>query len=89
VGVGSRDGVGPGDLLGAIVGEAGLESARVGKIEIRDTFSLVEVAPRVAERVIRALNGTTIRGRRRVSNTSERRQKGRVHFRKRKSKWLR
>ncbi len=63
VGVGSRDGVGPGDLLGAIVGEAGLESARVGKIEIRDTFSLVEVAPRVADRVIRALNGTTIRGR--------------------------
>jgi ATP-dependent RNA helicase DeaD len=63
VGVGERDGVGPGDLLGAIAGEADLEGSRVGKIEIRDTFSLVEVAPSEADRIIHALNGTTIRGR--------------------------
>ena len=63
VGVGERDGVGPGDLLGAIAGEAGLEGSKVGKIEIRDTFSLVEVAPDDADRIIQALNGTTIRGR--------------------------
>lgn len=63
VGVGERDGVGPGDLLGAISGEAGLEGSKVGKIEIRDTFSLVEVSPAEADQIIRALNGTTIRGR--------------------------
>jgi ATP-dependent RNA helicase DeaD len=63
VSVGERDGVGPGDLLGAIAGEAGLEGSRVGKIEIRDTFSLVEVSPDEAEAIIRAVNGTTIRGR--------------------------
>jgi len=62
-GVGQRDGVGPGDLLGAVTGETGIEGALVGKIEIRDTFSLVEVAGEVADTVIRALNGTTIRGR--------------------------
>jgi ATP-dependent RNA helicase DeaD len=63
VAVGEKDGVGPGDLLGAIAGEAGVEGSQVGKIEIRETFSLVEVNPSVADRIIRGLNGTTIRGR--------------------------
>ncbi len=61
--VGERDGVGPGDLLGAIAGEAGVEGSQVGKIEIRENFSLVEVVPTVADKVIRSVNGTTIRGR--------------------------
>ncbi len=63
VAVGEKDGVGPGDLLGAIAGEAGVEGSQVGKIEIRDTFSLVEVMPAAADLIIRSLNGTTIRGR--------------------------
>lgn len=63
VGVGEKDGVGPGDLLGAIAGEAGVEGSQVGKIEIRETFSLVEVTPASADRIIRSLNGTTIRSR--------------------------
>lgn len=63
VAVGEKDGVGPGDLLGAIVGEAGVEAPQVGKIEIRETFSLVEVVPDVADKIIRNLNGTSIRGR--------------------------
>ena len=63
VAVGERDGVGPGDLLGAIAGETGIEGSQVGKIEIRDTYSLVEVVSGVADTIIRKLNGTTIRGR--------------------------
>jgi ATP-dependent RNA helicase DeaD len=63
VGVGEKEEIGPGDLLGAIAGEAGVEGSQVGKIEIRETFSLVEVIAEVADRVIRGLNGTTIRGR--------------------------
>ena len=63
VGVGEKEDIGPGDLLGAISGEAGVEGSQVGKIEIRETFSLVEVVSEAAERVIRGLNGTTIRGR--------------------------
>jgi ATP-dependent RNA helicase DeaD len=63
VSVGAKDGLGPGDLVGAISGEAGVSGAQIGKIEIRETFSLVEVDQRIAERVIRSLNGTTLRGR--------------------------
>ena len=63
VSVGERDGLKPGDLLGAITGEAGLEGRAVGKIEIRESHSLVEVHDDVARQVIKALNGTTIKGR--------------------------
>ena len=61
MGVGEKEDIGPGDLLGAIAGEAGVEGSQVGKIEIRETFSLVEVIAEVADKVIRGLNGTTIR----------------------------
>ncbi len=61
--VGSRDGVRPGDLVGAITGEAGVDGNRIGKIELRETFARVEVDEGVAQQVIRKLNGTSIRGR--------------------------
>lgn len=61
--IGNRDGVRPGDLVGAITGEARISGDRVGKVDIRDTFSLVEVPSSDAERVILALNGTTVKGR--------------------------
>jgi len=63
VSTGTRDNIRPGDLVGAITGEAGVKGEQIGKIELRDTFSVVEVAADVADRVIRALNGTTLRGR--------------------------
>ncbi|MFG1691443.1 DbpA RNA binding domain-containing protein [Gemmatimonadota bacterium] len=63
ISVGSRDDVGPGDLLGAVTGESGIEGSRVGKIDIRDTFSIVEVEEAVGQTVIRGLNGKTLKGR--------------------------
>ena len=61
--VGSRDGIRPGDLLRAAAGEAGIDRAQVGRIEIQDTFSRVEIRQQVAGKVLRALNGTTLGGR--------------------------
>jgi ATP-dependent RNA helicase DeaD len=63
ISLGARDQIGPGDLVGAITGESGVEGSQIGKIEIKDTFSVVEVGDTVADRVIRSLNGTTVRGR--------------------------
>ena len=62
-GVGERDGLRPGDLLGAITGEADVPGDAVGRIDIKESHSLVEVHDDVARKVIKALNGTTIRGR--------------------------
>lgn len=61
--VGSRDGIGPGDLLGAAVDQAGIERGQMGRIEIQETFTRVEIRQQVAEKVVRALNGTTLGGR--------------------------
>jgi len=64
VNVGKKDRAGPKDLVGALIREVGLEKTALGKIEVRETFSVVEVAAGEAERVVRGLTGVTIRGRR-------------------------
>jgi ATP-dependent RNA helicase DeaD len=61
--VGRRDNVRPADIVGAVANEAGIPGDAVGDIDIYDTFSFVEVPDDMAERVLRALNRTTIRGR--------------------------
>jgi ATP-dependent RNA helicase DeaD len=63
VGVGRAAGVRPGDLVGAITNEAGLDGRDIGAIQIADGFSLVEVPEAAVEQVIGALRGATIRGR--------------------------
>ena len=63
VSIGEMEGVKPGDLLGALAGESGVDGSAFGKIEIRDTYSLVEVRPSEAEKVIKGVNGSSIRGR--------------------------
>ncbi len=63
VSIGERDGVRAGDLVGTIAGETDIPGSQIGKVDIRDTFSIVEVPAEIAERVIAALNGTTIKGR--------------------------
>jgi ATP-dependent RNA helicase DeaD len=62
VGAGRKAGIRPGDLVGAITGEAGLTSRSVGAIEIADSFSLVDVPESLADSIIAALKATTIRG---------------------------
>lgn len=61
--VGRRDGVRPADIVGAIAGESPASGEQIGRIEIRDTHSLVEIAAPVADRVIKSLARTAIRGR--------------------------
>jgi ATP-dependent RNA helicase DeaD len=62
--VGTRDGVKTGDLMGMIAGEGGIPGDRVGKIDLRESHALVEVAEADAAGVIARVNGTMVRGRR-------------------------
>jgi len=62
VGAGRDGGIRPGDLVGAITGEAGVPSRALGAIEIADKLSLVEVPDALADRIIAALKATKIRG---------------------------
>ena len=64
VGAGRTAGVRPQDLVGAIAGEAGLPSSRIGAIQIADGYSLVEVPEDAADAVVTALKSATLRGKR-------------------------
>ncbi|MHC4953196.1 MAG: ATP-dependent RNA helicase DbpA [Planctomycetota bacterium] len=62
---GRKDKVRPGDILGALTGEAGgLSGADVGKIEIHDRHSFVAVARSVSRKAVERLNSGRIKGRR-------------------------
>jgi ATP-dependent RNA helicase DeaD len=55
-------GLGPGDIVGAITGEAKISNRDIGGIRVGATHTLVEVPEAIADRVIKALRGTTLRG---------------------------
>lgn len=63
VGVGKRDGAGPGDLVGAITGETSAAGGQIGRIDIRQNFTLVDIDSLVADAVVRGLDGSRIKGR--------------------------
>ncbi len=61
---GNRDRVGAREIVGAILGTEGIERTDVGRIDVKESFSLVEIRPELADRAIRCLTGEKIRGRR-------------------------
>lgn len=64
VNVGTKDRASAKDLVGALIKEVKIEKGDIGRIDVKETFSVIEVAAGVADRVVRELNGVTIRGRR-------------------------
>ncbi|HET8648568.1 MAG TPA: DbpA RNA binding domain-containing protein [Gemmatimonadales bacterium] len=64
VGIGKKDAATPSDIVAALTRELKVERSMIGRIELRETYSLVELPAQDAERIANALNGTTIRRRR-------------------------
>ncbi|MBD2751564.1 DEAD/DEAH box helicase [Spirosoma validum] len=64
VSIGRKDFVRPGDIVGAIAGEANIPGGSIGSIDIFDKFTYVDVPKDVANRVVDAMEGNTIKGRR-------------------------
>jgi ATP-dependent RNA helicase DeaD len=64
IGSGRKANMRPGDLVGAITNEAGIDGKSIGAIEVADRHSLVEIPEPLADQVIKALRATTIKGKR-------------------------
>ncbi len=64
IGGGRKDKVRPGDILGALTGDAGIPGAEVGRIEIHDTFAYVAVSRALAQVALERLSAGKIKGRR-------------------------
>ncbi len=59
---GKKAGVRPGDFVGAIANEAGLNSNLIGPINISDDSSLVKVPAELAQEIIKVLGRSRIKG---------------------------
>ena len=62
--IGKTDGVRPGDIVGALLNGVGIPKKDLGKVEIAERHSIVEVSASVADQSIRGLNGSIIKKRR-------------------------
>jgi ATP-dependent RNA helicase DeaD len=60
--LGTRDGIAAKNLLGAILNEGGLAREAIGRIQIRETFSLVELPEEGLERLLGKLKDTRVSG---------------------------
>ena len=61
--VGRTNGVQPGNLVGAIANEAGLASANIGRIEIFDAYSTIELPEGMPKEIFRLLKKVWVSGR--------------------------
>src|SRR5690606_14163649 len=60
--LGLRDGIAAKNLLGAILNEGGLQRDAIGRIQIRETFSLVELPEDGLDRLLGKLKDTRVAG---------------------------
>lgn len=71
VGLGKKDGATVNDLVAVLTKEVRVEREKIGRVELRDGFMLVEIPAQDAERVAAALNGKTIRRKRVVARVDK------------------
>ena len=64
VGIGKKDGATVNDIVAVLTKEVRVDRGKIGRVELRDGYSLVELPAEEAERIARALTGTTIRRKR-------------------------
>jgi ATP-dependent RNA helicase DeaD len=60
--LGARDGIAAKNLLGAILNEGGLAREAIGRIQVRDSFSLVELPEDGLEKLLSKLKDTRVAG---------------------------
>jgi DbpA RNA binding domain len=64
VGLGKKDGATANDFVAVLTKELRFERSKIGRIELRDAYSLIEIPSQDAEKLAGALNGTTVRRKR-------------------------
>ena len=64
VGVGKKDGATANDLVAILTKELRVDRTKIGRIELKDAYSLIEIPAQDAEKVATGLNGTTVRRKR-------------------------
>ncbi|SEM34792.1 DEAD/DEAH box helicase [Halomonas caseinilytica] len=63
VAVGHKDGIKPGQLVGALANEGGIEGNRIGRIDIRNAFSVVELPSGLPSSILAKMARARVGGR--------------------------
>jgi ATP-dependent RNA helicase DeaD len=64
VNIGDKARIGPRDIVGAFTGEANIRKHHIGKVDIYEKHTFVEIADSQLEKVMRSMNNNTIKGKR-------------------------
>ena len=59
---GRKEKIRPGDVLGALTGEAGFAASQVGKINVNEFSTYVAVDRQIAEKALKALAAGKVKG---------------------------
>ena len=62
INIGRKQGISPGDIVGAIAGEADIPGRVIGAIDVNDSYTLVDVPTEFVERVLANMHRGQIRG---------------------------
>lgn len=74
VNAGRRDNIRPGDMVGALINEVGLTREQIGRVDLRDAHSTVEVPAPLVDQTAEKLSGVTLRGRRLQARRDQKRR---------------
>jgi ATP-dependent RNA helicase DeaD len=70
--VGSHHGIKPGNIVGAIANEAGIEGVHIGRVDIREDHSFVDLPEGMPKQIFKELQKVRVAGRElRISRVSE------------------
>ena len=70
--VGSDHGIKPGNIVGAIANEAGIEGVHIGRVDIREGYSFVDLPEGMPKQIFKELQKVRVAGRElRISRVSE------------------
>jgi ATP-independent RNA helicase DbpA len=59
---GRKEKIRPGDVLGALTGDAGFEGSQIGKINVTDMVTYVAVARDIADQAVKKLSAGKVKG---------------------------
>lgn len=62
INIGKKQGITPGDIVGAIAGESNIPGDAIGSIEMLDKFTFVEIPKSYTEQVLQAMSTAKIKG---------------------------
>ncbi len=62
INIGKKHRIGAGDILGAIAGEAGIPGSKIGRIELQEDFSYVDISSDCVDDVLESMGTGVIKG---------------------------